>query len=126
MTEIRAIVTGAASGIGRMTALSLARSGARLVLADIDSEQLQASCRAVRDAGAQVEPVMADLADPAAASHVIEVAEQRLGGLDALVSNAGNLNDQATSFNEPVNVAHQMGRSTTSPAGAPAGTSSLR
>lgn len=93
MTGRRAIVTGAASGIGRMTAMLLAEQGAQLLLADTDGETLQATCSQARDAGAQVEAVVADLADPAAADRLAGLAEQQLGGLDAVVSNAGVLNN---------------------------------
>jgi NAD(P)-dependent dehydrogenase (short-subunit alcohol dehydrogenase family) len=89
----RAIITGAADGIGRATALVMASRGAHLVLVDQDESVLLATCREVRDAGARVEALVVDLAGSRAAQDVVVLAEQRLGGLDAVVSNAGMLND---------------------------------
>lgn len=95
MTPTTAIVTGAAHGIGRATALMLATGGARLVLVDIDKEALDTTCGDVCEAGGRAEPVVADLAEPAAAELVVGEAQRHLGGLDALVSNAGVLNNDS-------------------------------
>jgi NAD(P)-dependent dehydrogenase (short-subunit alcohol dehydrogenase family) len=95
MTPTTAIVTGAAHGIGRATALMLAAGGARLVLVDIDKDALDATCAEACEAGGRAEPVAADLADPTAAELVVGEAQRHLGGLDALVSNAGVLNNDS-------------------------------
>ena len=95
MIPITAIVTGAAHGIGRATALMLATQGARLLLVDIDKQALNTTCADVFEAGGRAEPVEADLADPAAAELVVGQAERHLSGLDALVSNVGILNNDA-------------------------------
>ncbi len=93
---MRAIITGAATGIGRATAFALnadckQRTGepARLVLADIAAERLAETARDLRAEGATVETVMVDLADPASAQTVVDAAQRAMGGLDALISNAG-------------------------------------
>jgi NAD(P)-dependent dehydrogenase (short-subunit alcohol dehydrogenase family) len=95
---VRAIITGAAGGIGlavarRLNADSLAREsrGARLTLVDIAGDGLAAAGEALGSAGAAVELVEGDLAEPATATEIVSRAVARFGGLDALVSNAGIL-----------------------------------
>src|SRR3954470_705333 len=68
----RALVTGAASGIGRALALALAREGADLYLLDIDAEGLENVARAVRDHGVRAVTAICDLAQPAAAQRAAD------------------------------------------------------
>jgi rhamnulose-1-phosphate aldolase/alcohol dehydrogenase len=82
-----AIVTGAASGIGKAVALELARRGAHLALADVDGDGLAATC-------AELQPertwsVAGDLTDAAVVEALVEGAVGAFGGLDAAVLNAG-------------------------------------
>lgn len=56
-----AVITGAAMGIGRATAELFAQEGARLVLADVQGEPLSALAELLRNAGAEVETVVADV-----------------------------------------------------------------
>jgi NAD(P)-dependent dehydrogenase (short-subunit alcohol dehydrogenase family) len=83
-----AIVTGAATGLGFGIAEALAARGARLVLNDIDAEQLAA---AAADLAAAEEPVqvIADVSDGDDARRLIAEAEAINGRLDVLVNNAG-------------------------------------
>jgi len=85
------LVTGAGSGIGRATALVMAREGARLVLTDIDDGPLKETAReAGQAAGHDPVTVTADLAVPAGAAEVAGQALEAAGGaVDVLVSNAG-------------------------------------
>jgi NAD(P)-dependent dehydrogenase (short-subunit alcohol dehydrogenase family) len=76
-----AIVTGAASGLGREIALDLAARGAELVLADIDEEGLAGFDDATVVAG--------DLTDPAVVDRLVGMAVGTFGGIDAVVLNAG-------------------------------------
>lgn len=92
---MRFLLTGAARGIGRAMALRLAsdslrRHGApaRMVLADLHGEELQAFADELRQQGHAVVACVADLADAAAAGPLVDAAAA-FGGLDALVSNAG-------------------------------------
>jgi NAD(P)-dependent dehydrogenase (short-subunit alcohol dehydrogenase family) len=83
------VITGAAFGIGRATAVLFAREGARLVVTDIQSEPLLALADELRDAGAQVETVIGDVSVEDDARRMITAAADRYGRLDVLVANAG-------------------------------------
>ena len=87
LTDRVAIVTGAASGIGRATAELLADEGASVVLADVD-EQGAAVTEQIKSRGPAVF-VQADVTDPAAASAITSAAVQAFGRVDILVNNAG-------------------------------------
>ena len=83
-----AIITGAATGIGRATALLFARAGARLTLADARGEELARTVAEVRSAGGQAVPVVADLARPEDCAAVVAAAGAD-GRLDVVFNNAG-------------------------------------
>jgi NAD(P)-dependent dehydrogenase (short-subunit alcohol dehydrogenase family) len=85
----RAIVTGAASGIGRASALLFAREGARVVLVDREAEPLEAAVAAIRAGGGTGLAVTADAGDEAAVIDVIERCEGEFGGVDVVYANAG-------------------------------------
>src|SRR4249919_236662 len=82
----RALITGAARGIGAEIAASFRREGAELALLDIDVERLGKSAAEV---GGSVYGV--DLADAAATASVVAQAIVDLGGVEILVNNAGIL-----------------------------------
>lgn len=87
-----AIVTGAASGIGRATAVALARAGARgLVLADIDSAGAEASCELVAAAadGCRAICVQTDVTALASLEAMYETALAEFGSFDIVFNNAG-------------------------------------
>ncbi|MAQ35934.1 MULTISPECIES: SDR family oxidoreductase [Thioclava] len=81
----RVAVTAGASGIGLCIARELARQGARLAICDIDEAALE---RAAQELGAEV-ALRADVSDEAAVTSFFEAIGNTLGGLDALVNNAG-------------------------------------
>ncbi|NDA58453.1 MAG: SDR family oxidoreductase [Actinobacteria bacterium] len=85
-----AIVTGAAAGIGRGIALSLARSGCSLVLADLDASGLDEVASTIIDAGGP-EPVTlaGDQSDSSVVRSTVATAIRHFGGLDGVVMNAG-------------------------------------
>jgi 3-oxoacyl-[acyl-carrier protein] reductase len=87
----RAVVTGAASGIGAAIANLYAASGARLLLADRDAARLAAQADLCRAAGAKVETVQADVGDEADANRIVDTCIEAFGGIDILVNNAGML-----------------------------------
>ncbi|WP_405010698.1 SDR family NAD(P)-dependent oxidoreductase [Kitasatospora sp. NBC_01539] len=84
-----ALVTGASSGIGAAAARVFAREGARLVLTARRAERLHDLAAALREDGAEVTHLAADVRDPAAARAVVALAVERFGRLDAAFNNAG-------------------------------------
>lgn len=83
------IVTGASSGIGRATALELARRGANLVLAARREPELLKVADVCRQAGVRCAVVPTDVADREACRALIQRASAELGTVDGLVNNAG-------------------------------------
>ena len=90
LTDKRCLVTGASRGIGRATAELLAQEGARLLLTARDRDGLAEAA----PAGAEVLPL--DVTAPDAGERLVAACEERLGGIDVLVNNAG------TSFLKPL------------------------
>lgn len=84
-----ALVTGAASGIGRATALELARRGADLALCDLDVERLEQTAREARASGREVLARQVDVARPEAMAEFAREVHQRVEAVDLLVNNAG-------------------------------------
>ena len=85
----RAVVTGAANGIGRATALRFAQEGARVVIADLDPGAGEATAVAVRAAGGQAEFAVTDVTDEDAVARLVTRADSSLGGIDVWMNNAG-------------------------------------
>jgi NAD(P)-dependent dehydrogenase (short-subunit alcohol dehydrogenase family) len=87
----RALVAGAASGMGRATAIALAASGAEVVVSDIREEALEETATAIeRQAGRAVATlVVGDLSDADAVARIVAAAVDALGGLTTLVNCAG-------------------------------------
>ncbi|TFD92142.1 SDR family oxidoreductase [Cryobacterium lactosi] len=83
-----ALITGSTSGIGRATALALARTGVHVVVHGRDATRGEAVCDEVRAAGGGATLLLADLADPRQVSQLALDAEAITGGLDVLVNNA--------------------------------------
>lgn len=84
-----AVVTGAASGIGRATALKFAAEGARVLVADLNRAGAEEVVREIEKAGGTTLSVAGDLSDQQVVATVIEQAVTTFGGLDILVNNAG-------------------------------------
>jgi 3-oxoacyl-[acyl-carrier protein] reductase len=83
-----AIVTGAATGIGRATAVLLAERGARVVAAGLQPERLRETVDAIAAAGGEAIAVDADVSDPGGIEAVAARAQEAFGGTDVLVNNA--------------------------------------
>jgi 3-hydroxybutyrate dehydrogenase len=84
-----ALVTGAASGIGRHIALALAREGAAVAVADLNIDGANALAAQIRDTGARATGIAMDVTSEEAVNAGTERVAAEFGGIDILVSNAG-------------------------------------
>jgi NAD(P)-dependent dehydrogenase (short-subunit alcohol dehydrogenase family) len=94
----RAIVTGAAAGLGFAMAKRLAESGARVMLWDCDEAALVRAASEIGAAGT----VMVDVADPAAIAAGVEESLKRMGGIDVLINNAGISGPNTVTWEYPI------------------------
>ena len=97
-----ALVTGAASGIGRATAELLASMGARLVASDRDAEGGERVASALRDGGADVRFVAADVAEEGAVAGLVDETVRAFGRLDLAANCAGVGGGHANTHEYPV------------------------
>lgn len=84
-----AVVTGGAQGIGRATALALARDGAAVVIADRDGPAARLLVDGIRSWGGQALAIVADVSDEGDAARIAAEAVTAFGGIDVLINNAG-------------------------------------
>ncbi len=83
------VVTGAGGGIGRASAALFARTGASVVVSDVDEAALQETVREIESRGDSVAAIVADLTDAEQAAGIVRFACSELGGVDVLFNNAG-------------------------------------
>ena len=83
------LVTGAASGIGRATALAFAAEGANLILADINEEGLKSVTEKIERLGRRAICVRTDVSKPEDVAALAQVSIKEGGGVDVLMNNAG-------------------------------------
>jgi NAD(P)-dependent dehydrogenase (short-subunit alcohol dehydrogenase family) len=84
----RALITGAAQGIGRATAIAYAREGARLALVDINGAGAEAIAKECAALGVDATGLACDMTDEAQVEAAFDAARRALGGLDILVNTA--------------------------------------
>jgi 2-hydroxycyclohexanecarboxyl-CoA dehydrogenase len=84
-----AIVTGAASGIGRATAMRLAAEGAAVVIADVNVEGADGVAKSISEGGGRAIALQVDVTDATGVRAMTEQAITAFGKIDILVSNAG-------------------------------------
>lgn len=82
-------VTGAAGGIGRATAIAMARAGAKVVILDLTATSLEETSALVKKAGAEVLALPLDITDAAAVRAAVAKTVERFGRLDCAHNNAG-------------------------------------
>ncbi|MCI3204865.1 MULTISPECIES: 3-hydroxybutyrate dehydrogenase [Pandoraea] len=84
-----AVVTGAASGIGKEIALTLARAGAAIAIADLNQQGADAVAEEIKAAGGKAIGVAMDVTNEEAVNSGIDRVAQTFGSIDILISNAG-------------------------------------
>ena len=89
MNDKVAVVTGAASGIGKQIAKTYFDHGGRVAIADLNLEQAQAVAREFDPSGARVMAVAMDVTNEEQVDAGIAAVVAKFGGVDVLVSNAG-------------------------------------
>jgi NAD(P)-dependent dehydrogenase (short-subunit alcohol dehydrogenase family) len=99
-----AMITGAAVGIGRATAIEMAKEGAKLALLDINPETLDALKKELEAYPVEVEVYVCDISDLDRVNEVVADAIQKLGKIDILVNNAALWRDRASFVESDVNL----------------------
>jgi NAD(P)-dependent dehydrogenase (short-subunit alcohol dehydrogenase family) len=84
-----ALVTGAGSGIGRSMAMRLSEDGAAVMCADIDEASAQDTAAQVSERGGHAAAMLLDVSQEQAVVEALDRTESELGGLDAVLNNAG-------------------------------------
>ncbi|NIO07751.1 MAG: SDR family NAD(P)-dependent oxidoreductase, partial [Deltaproteobacteria bacterium] len=84
-----ALVTGAALGLGRSFARTLAEAGADVAIADINQERLPETEEIIKEAGGKALKIVADVSNPADVARMVEETVSTLGRLDIALNNAG-------------------------------------
>jgi NAD(P)-dependent dehydrogenase (short-subunit alcohol dehydrogenase family) len=84
-----ALVTGAASGLGRACARIFAREGARVVVVDVQRQNGEETVRLIKEAGGDAAFVEADVSSSSAVQGMVQATLDTYGGLDCAINNAG-------------------------------------
>jgi len=89
LTDAVTIITGAAGGIGRATAVLLAAEGARVGITDLNADLLDETAEIIRTAGGEVVTTVGDIVAPQTIDALTRQVLQAFGHVDGLVNNAG-------------------------------------
>ena len=90
-TNMRVLVTGAASGIGRASALRMAGEGARVACVDLQSEAVEQTAKEIRELGGEATAWVCDVSRADATHEIVNEVATAFGGLDSLCNIAGIL-----------------------------------
>lgn len=106
----RALITGGARGIGRGIAEELARQGASVTIADLESSAsaMDACCEAIQAKGGSASYVVMDVSNPASIKRAYEGVVSARGGIDILVNNAGVAHVGLFSKQDPLQIAKMI------------------
>ncbi|UCC14183.1 MAG: SDR family oxidoreductase [Gammaproteobacteria bacterium] len=85
----RVFITGAASGLGRALALAFGRAGARVAVADVNTDRADDTTADVADAGGEAISIHCDITDDDQVSAAAEAVRKAWGGIDVVINNAG-------------------------------------
>lgn len=84
-----AIVTGGGSGLGQAIAKAFAREGAKVVIADVNAQNGEATAKGIRNSGGDALFVQCDVSQADQVEAMVRICVERYGGLDVLCANAG-------------------------------------
>ncbi len=102
------LITGAGSGIGRATAVALARKGARLTLSGRRTEPLEETARLAQVKDSEIMILPGDITDDAWRKHAVEQIVDRFGGLNIIVNSAGVVSAGRLETIDPEDVRTQL------------------
>ncbi|MGD8985343.1 MAG: glucose 1-dehydrogenase [Desulfobacteraceae bacterium] len=103
-----ALVTGAALGLGRSFAQTLAEGGADVAIADIDQERLSETEEIIKEVGGKALKIVADVSNPANVARMVEETVSTLGRLDIAVNNAGIVHKPYRFHETPLEEWHRL------------------
>ena len=86
---VNALITGAASGIGKAIALRFAKDGASVFISDINATRLEETVNQIKAAGGNASGALADVSKEDDVRNLAMLAAESMGGIDVLVNNAG-------------------------------------
>jgi len=89
LKDVRSLVTGGGSGIGRAVALRLSAAGSRVLVCDVREDMARQTAEAVRENGGEAVAFFADVSEQSSVDWLANECEKTFGGLDVLVNNAG-------------------------------------
>lgn len=84
-----AIITGGARGIGEATAKKFVKEGAKVVIADLNEEDIKRTVNEIREMGGEIEGICVDVTKMESVNKMIEFTLEKFGRIDVLVNNAG-------------------------------------
>ena len=103
-SEKTALVTGAAMGIGKATALTFAQNGAKVIIVDMDEERLQGVKNEIEQMGAEALAYVCDVSDEQKVNEITKDALSKVGKIDILVNNAGIFRDSGEFLGIPTDL----------------------